>query len=151
MLAAAIIAVLREFVRPRRLGLVAGADGMVRLTGGLVRIPDVSFVSWDRLPGRRVPIEPIPSFAPDLAVEVLSESNTPAEMARKRREYFAGGTLLVWEIDPETRTAEAFTAPDDSTALDGSQALDGGSVLPGFTLPLRDLFAELEEQPPAAP
>ena len=85
ILAGVLIEVLRQFVVPRNLGLVSGADGSVRLFPGLVRIPDVAFASWDRFPGRKIPDEPIPSLAPDLAVEVLSDSNTPAEMDRKAR------------------------------------------------------------------
>lgn len=65
-------------------------------------------------------------------------------MARKRREYFAAGVLLVWEIDPRTRTAAVYTATDRVTVRAEAQTLDGGDVLPGFTLPLRDLFAELD-------
>jgi Uma2 family endonuclease len=53
-LAVAIASILRSYVDPRNLGLVTGADGMVRLFPGLVRIPDVAFASWDRIPGRRV-------------------------------------------------------------------------------------------------
>jgi Uma2 family endonuclease len=151
LLAGALVQILREFVRPRRLGVVPGPDGTIRLVSGRVRMPDAAFVSWDRLPGRRVPDEPIPDLAPDLAVEVLSENNTAEEMAIKRREYFASGTRLVWQIDPHRRTAEVFTAPGTSTVLDESQSLNGGDVLPGFALPLHDLFAELDEQAPAAP
>ena len=44
--------VLATFVRDHDLGIVLGADGMVRLANGLVRIPDVAFISWERLPGR---------------------------------------------------------------------------------------------------
>jgi Uma2 family endonuclease len=144
--AAALIALLRGFVRPRNLGLVAAPDGMLRLAPQLVRIPDVAFLSWGRLPGRRVPDEPVPQLAPDLAVEVLSESNTPAEMARKRQEYFTAGVRLVWFVDPDARTVEVYTAPDQSTVLGEGDTLDGGAVLPGFTLPLRELFAELDLQ-----
>ena len=78
-----------DFVEPRNLGLVSGADGSVRLFPGLVRMPDVAFASWDRFPDRKIPKEPIPSLAPDLVIEVLSESNTKAEMERKRGEYFS--------------------------------------------------------------
>jgi Uma2 family endonuclease len=150
-LAGLLIEVIRQYLRQHRLGTVAGESGMMRLVTGRVRIPDVSFVSWDKLPGRRLPEEPIPDLSPDLAVEVLSESNTAEEMAIKRREYFASGTRLVWQIDPATRTAEVFTGPDQSVTLDQSQSLDGGDVLPGFALSLRELFAELDRQPPAAP
>ena len=146
LLAGALIEALRGFVRPRNLGLVTGEAGMVRLASGLVRIPDVAFVAWERLPMRRVPTEPIPGLAPDLAVEVLSESNTEGEMTRKRREYFATGVRLVWYVSPETRTVEVYTTPDDCTTLHEEHTLEGGAVLPGFTLPLGELFAELDRQ-----
>jgi Uma2 family endonuclease len=144
-LALALGAILRGFVIPRNLGLVSGEAGTYRLFPGLVRIPDVAFVSWDRIPGRRVPEVPIPDLAPDLAIEVLSESNTEPEMARKLGEYFAAGVRLVWMIDPKTRTVAVHDAPDRSTMLDESRTLDG-DVLPGFALPLSDLFAELDRR-----
>jgi Uma2 family endonuclease len=140
----ALSTILWSFVQPRKLGLVTGADGMMRLASGLVRIPDVAFVSWERLPGRRIPREPIPHLAPDLAVEVLSPSNTPAEMARKRQEYFAAGVRLVWQVAPEARTVAVYTAPDQCTVLQEAQTLPGDPVLPGFTLPLRQLFTALD-------
>jgi Uma2 family endonuclease len=137
---------LNAFVIPHNLGLVTGPDGTVRLAADLVRIPDIAFTSWDRLPGRRAPKAPIPRLAPNLAVEVLSASNTPREMAAKRRDYFSAGVELVWEIDPRRRTVRVFTSATDSTILRQNGTLDGGGVLPGFTLPLRDLFAELDRQ-----
>jgi Uma2 family endonuclease len=145
-LAGILITILWAFVGPRNLGIVTGADGMVRLAPGLVRIPDVAFISWNRLPNRRVPTEPIPALAPDLAVEVLSAGNTPGEMARKRQDYFAAGVQLVWQVDPNARSVEVFTAPDQSTVLHAMQTLDGGTVLPDFTLPLHELFAALDRQ-----
>lgn len=148
LLAIALAALLRAFVHPRNLGLVTGADGTVRLLPGLVRIPDVAFISWARIPGERVPEEPIPSIAPDLAVEVLSEGNTPQEMERKRQEYFRAGVRLVWMVDLANRTVTVFTGPDRFTTLDAAQTLDGGDVLPGFTLALTRLFAELDRRGP---
>lgn len=145
-LSMALSAILWGFVKPRNLGLVTGADGMVRLSSGLVRIPDVAFIAWNRLPGRRVPTEPIPGLAPDLVVEVLSESNTEAEMSRKRREYFAAGVRLAWFVDPVARTVTVYTAVDQSTLLHAAHTLDGGAVLPGFALPLQELFDELDRQ-----
>ena len=53
---------------------------------------------------------------------------------------------MVWEVNPNTRAVEVFTAPDQSTVLHETHILDGGTVLPGFTLPLQDLFAELDQQ-----
>jgi Uma2 family endonuclease len=111
-----------------------------------VRIPDVAFTSWDRLPGRRRPGSPVPLLAPDLAVEVLSRSNTPGEMALKRQDYFTAGVRLVWEIDPEARTVVVYTSPTHAVTLGLADTLDGGLVLPGFTLPVQELFAELDRQ-----
>src|SRR5262245_25274812 len=130
VLASELIRLLANFVKPRHLGLLAAADGMMRLTPGLVRIPDVSFVAWDQLPDGKVPTEPIPDLYATLAVEVVSRSNTPRELARKRREYFAAGTRLVWQIDPSNRTAEVFTGPDVSVKLNETGSSDGGDVLP---------------------
>ena len=145
ILAGAILAALRAFVRPRKLGLVSGEAGMMRLFAGLVRIPDVAFVSRERLPGGKVPPEPIPDLSPDLAVEVLSESNTRAEMSRKRGEYFEAGVRLVWIVDPKTETVAVYTGPDQHHVLTRRDQLEGGAVLPGFTLVLDELFAELED------
>jgi Uma2 family endonuclease len=144
-LAALLIELLNGFVRSRNLGIVSGADGMMRLFPGRVRIPDVGFTSWDRFPNRRRQPEPIPDLAPDLAVEVLSDSNTRAEMRRKREDYFQAGCRLVWEIDPEQRTVTIYTRVDPHDAiLTGNDTLTGDPVLPGFVLPLAAFFQELD-------
>jgi len=146
ILAGALVRLLANYVVPRNLGYVAGADGMLRLFPGLVRIPDVAFASWDCFPEGRLPEEPIPELAPDLVVEVLSRSNTSREMRRKLREYFAAGVRLVWMVDLEQRTVTVHTDVDACAAFDQESCLDGGAVLPGFVLPLRDLFSELDRQ-----
>jgi Uma2 family endonuclease len=137
---------LGHFVDPRNLGLVTGPDGMMEIFAGLVRIPDVAYASWARIPGGRMPTAPIPELVPDLVVEVLGESNTPAEMARKRREYFTAGVCLVWEIDPDPRTANVYTEPENPTPRTAADVLEGGTVLPGFVLPLREVFAGLDRR-----
>jgi Uma2 family endonuclease len=143
-LAGLLLGILNAFVIPRNLGIVTGEAGTVQLTAGLVRIPDVAFTSWGRLPGRRYPDEPIPHLAPDLAVEVLSRSNTPGEMAVKRQDYFAAGVEAVWEVDPVARTIAVYSAADRFVTLAAGDTLDGGTMLPGFTLAVADLFAELD-------
>jgi Uma2 family endonuclease len=144
ILAGCLIELLRRFVIPRNSGVVSGEAGMMRLFPGLVRIPDVAFASWSRFPNRSIPTDPIPSLVPDLAVEILSLSNTAQEMARKCHEYFLAGVRLVWLIDPRARTVDVYTAEDQVTTLTAGDMLDGGVVLPGFTLPLSDFFAELD-------
>jgi len=144
LLAGFLLSLLRTYCRRFNLGLVSGEQGTLRLWEGLVRIPDVAFVSWDHIPGGRVPEQPIPDLTPDLVVEVLSESNTRQEMDRKRSEYFRAGTRLVWQVDPRARTVSVYTAPDNPTILRDTEVLSGTPVLPGFSLPLSELFAELD-------
>jgi Uma2 family endonuclease len=143
LVASIIIRLLGSFVDGHDLGIVLGEAGALRILPNRVRIPDVSFLSWDRFPDRQLPQERIPAVAPDLAIEVLSKDNTPREMQRKLQEYFSAGVRLVWYIDPATRTARAYTAPDQSVLVAEDQALSGGDVLPGFELTLRDVFAKL--------
>jgi Uma2 family endonuclease len=143
-LAGWLLTLINQFVVPRNLGAVTGEAGLMELPSGPVRGPDVAFTSWGRMANRRRPADPIPALAPDLAVEVLSRSNTLGEMARKRGEYFRAGVRLVWEIDPRARTVRVYTAVDQFRDLTAADALDGGAVLPGFTLPLAQLFAELD-------
>ena len=116
-LGGAVFALLYAFVLPRNLGIVTMPDGTFELMPGLVRLPDIAFTNWDRLPGGRYPTAPVPALAPNLAVEVLSRSNRSGEMALKRRDYFASGVQLVWEIDPESRTIRVFTSPANARTL----------------------------------
>jgi Uma2 family endonuclease len=140
---------LQRFLEGANLGILVGADGAMRFLPGLVRVPDVSFIRWEKLPGRRVPRTPLPDFVPNLAVEVLSQSNTKGEMDRKRQDYFRTGVELVWFVDPEKRTATVYTSSTESTVLTEDDTLDGGSVLPGFTVPVRRIFAMPEAPEPS--
>jgi Uma2 family endonuclease len=145
-LAALLIRLLGTFVEAEDRGLVTAPDGVLRLAPGLVRIPDVAFISWARLPRREFPDDPLPDLVPDLAVEVLSENNTRAEMQRKLKDYFLAGVQLVWYVDPVGRAVSVYTAPDEFTRLGEGETLDGGAVLPGFAVPVRQLFARVSRQ-----
>jgi len=59
---------LGDFVDRHKLGVVNGEGGMMKLAPGLIRIPDVSFVSWGQFLGGKIPRTPIPSIHPNLAV-----------------------------------------------------------------------------------
>ncbi|HEX3148420.1 MAG TPA: Uma2 family endonuclease [Gemmataceae bacterium] len=142
--AAYLIEILGPFVRWHKLGIVAGADGSIRLTGGKKRIPDVAFYSWARFPDRRLPKRPVPDLTPSLAIEVVSLGNTVAELTRKRAEYFRSGVQLVWQVDPRTRTVAVYKGPKKPIILREGDILSGGSVLAGFTLPVSELFGELD-------
>lgn len=143
-IAAHLLFLLGQFLQQHPLGIVTGADGLIQLLPHQVRIPDVAYFAWERLPDRRVPREAVPHLVPDLAVEVLSASNTPTEMRRKLREYFQADVRLVWYIDPASRTVTVYTNDHDSVELDEDQTLTGDRVLPGFEVPVRQLFTPSE-------
>ena len=138
-------------VEEHNLGVTLGPDSLLRLLPGVVRGPDTSFVPTAKLPNGVMPPDPIADLVPDLAVEVLSKSNSKEEMAIKLREYFLADVRLVWFVDPVRRTVQIFTAPGQSRILAESDTLDGGDVLPGFSLPVARLFARLAPPLPPSP
>ena len=145
-LAVAISSHLFMFVKQHDLGLVGGADNPYRMLAANVRYPDVSFVPWTALPEDEMPEEAIWNVVPALAVEVLSPSNTAAEIDRKIAELFELGTRLIWVIDPPTESAAVYTRGKKPKRVGPGDVLDGGKVLPGFRLPLSDLFAAVRRK-----
>lgn len=141
-LAAFLVRLIGNFVDENNLGIVLGADGMMRLFPKLLRIPDVSYFSWQTIKGK-IPTEAAPLIAPDLAVEVLSPSNRKKEIDRKRSEYFKAGTKAMWIADPKSRTVNVYTSVNASKILTVRDTLSGGSVLPRFSLDVKNLFGEL--------
>lgn len=141
-LASALAHLIEVYLERHPLGIVFGPDGPVRVELRVIRMPDVSFVSWDQLPDneQEMPAGPIMELVPDLAVEVISQSNRPGEMEVKLQEYFEAGVKLVWYIYPKDRTAKLFTALDRFTEIEVDGILDAREVLPGFRLKLRTLF-----------
>ena len=137
----AVIAPLYPWVRAHAPGLVGPEIGF-RLPGveNVLLAPDVAYVREDRLPprGQRTGFL---DLAPDLAVEVLSPSNTASEMNDKVLLYLEAGTRLVWVVDPRRRIVVIHTPDRLARTLVVGDTLDGGDVLPGFTLPLAELFA----------
>lgn len=138
-LALALAHFIESYLDQHPLGIVAGGDGPVMIIGN-VRKPDVAFVSFARLPNGKIPRRKVLPIAPDLAVEVLSEGNTTAEMEVKLQEYFAVGVRLVWYIEPDLQSVRVFTAADSCEEIRADGTLRGGDVLPGFELPLTRLF-----------
>jgi Uma2 family endonuclease len=143
-----IIGEMYRYMEEHDPGMFLPPDGVLRILPGIARAPDVAFIARTSLPGERPPprSDKVSAVVPDLAVEVLSASNTKREMERKRREYFQAGVKLVWEIDPETRAANVYTAADRVTPVPVGGTLDGGDVLPGFRLSLQALFDRADRQ-----
>lgn len=137
-LAMILVWALETFLEQHPFGYVVGPDAQTYVTDDKIRIPDVSFVRWERTANHEVSDEPIGSIVPDLAVEVLSPSNTTGEIEAKRQELFAGGMRLMWVLDPAKETVEVFTGVTNRQVLTERDSINGGDVIPGFQLAIRD-------------
>jgi Uma2 family endonuclease len=139
---ARVAAELINFVEANDLGVVFGEETgfVVERDPDSVLGADAAFVSYERLAA----VEDIDKFfpsAPDLAVEVMSPSNTVREMEEKTALYFGAGARAVWVFNPKKKTAAVYTSPSDVRTLSEGETLEGGDVLPGFKLELSKLFA----------
>lgn len=137
---------LLTFVMAHKLGFVFGADGPIRFLTERIRMPDISVILRERLPNGRLPNEQVLSFAPNLAVEVLSPGNTVKEMLQKREDYFAAGVTTVWEVTLPDQAIRVYSGVHEFVTLGIGDVLTGEPVLPGFQLPVKKLFAALNGQ-----
>jgi Uma2 family endonuclease len=141
LIAGLLIQLINNYLDQHPLGIVLAGDGPLRILPTRTRIPDVSFIRWEKFPQRRVPSrQRVFQVTPDLAIEVLSEVNTDEEMQMKLGEYRRASVSLIWYIDPRARTATVYTGDGREETLDEHGVLGGGDVLPGFEICLRELF-----------
>ena len=145
-IAVVLIQLLGFYLRENNIGALCGSQGLIRFMPNLVRVPDVTFIRWDSVENTADIEDPDTAFlevVPDLVVEVLSESNTPREMAIKLGEYATAGVKLVWYVDPDAKTVTVYPKGRErgKKVLGVTDTLDGGKVLPGFALPVAELFA----------
>lgn len=132
---------LDEVVEAHGLGVCCGAETgfVLRRAPDTVRAPDAAVVAAAHIPATGIPAAYWPC-APDLAVEVVSPRDRPAEIQAKLEEYFDAGTRLVWLVEPEQRTVRVCRSPHDVRVLEANDVVDGGDVLPGFRCSVRRLF-----------
>jgi len=130
---------LGNWVEERGSGEILGESGFILSDDPpIVRGPDVAVVlsppSGDDEPGGWI------RGAPDVAIEVLSPSDTSSVMQQKTLEYLEAGAARVWIVDPEANTVTVYRPDGSAALLRAPQRLDGEDVLPGFSLPLGELF-----------
>jgi Uma2 family endonuclease len=132
---------LGNFVKPRGLGTVLGADPgfLIAQDPDTVRAPDVAFLRAERI-GGRLPKGFFPG-APDLAVEVLSPGDRASEVLEKVQDWLAAGCLAVWVVEPKKQTITVYDNRHTVVRLRSTDSLSGGDVLPGFSVPVAELFA----------
>lgn len=135
-----ILHLLTGFVEGHDLGeVLASETGFVLFDDPpTVRAPDAAFVAEGRVPSPAPP--GFGRLAPDLAVEVVSPSNTIAQIHSKMLDYLDAGSRLVWVADPSTRSVTVARSRKEIRLLTGDEELDGGDVLPGFRVNLSEIF-----------
>ncbi len=141
-LTACITALLEQFVRPKDLGEVLGAETgfIVSRDPDTVRAPDAMFVSKGRLSGEIDPDHFLP-FAPDLAVEVVSPNDLWSEIEEKVEEYLEAGVRMIWIVNPRTQSITAYRSRSQVQILGPGDTLAGEDVLPGFSVSVAEIFA----------
>jgi Uma2 family endonuclease len=140
-IAVAIAALLRNYVQPRGLGQVVGADAgfQIRRDPDTVRSPDVAFVRAERLAAD--PPRGFFSGAPDLAVEVLSPTDRANEVQAKVHDWLEAGCYAVWVVDPPRRTVTVYGAASEAAVFHEADTLIAGDILPGLSFPVAAIFA----------
>lgn len=129
-----ILVLLLTFVKARKVGTVVSEQAF-QLSERTVRVPDVAFVRSGRQLAHDRPIE----GAPDLAIEVVSPSNTPREIDQRVSDYFAAGCHRIWVVYPEDREVYIHGLAG-VTRRRGDDLLEDPELLPGFSVEVAELF-----------
>ena len=133
---------LGGYVEGHNLGDIFGADPGFLLSRDpdTVRAPDIAFMRKDRLAGDE-PEEAFWPGAPDLAVEVVSPSDTTGEVDEKVRAWLDAGVGMVWVVNPKWRSVTVYRSVANITTLTEDDELSGEDVVPGFRCRVGDIFS----------
>lgn len=138
---------LGQYIATTKLGELLGPCSFkIESKPDTVLIPDVSFISRDRIP---VPLpDTYMDGPPDLAVEVLSDHDPLPPLEDKVRRYLKAGVRLVWIVDPGDESVTVFEPGGGPVTLRHGQLLDGDPVVPGFDIPVEQIFRRLRDHIP---
>lgn len=137
--AATVGSLLHAHVEGHSLGAALLRAGFVlSRSPDTLRVPDLSFIIEERAreADRYAAIE----GAPDLAVEILSPTDSADRIREKVAEYLGAGARLVWVVDPEAETVTVHRPQSGPLTLAGEDVLDAGDVIPGFRIPVGEIF-----------
>ena len=137
-----ISCLLGNYVDSYKPGYLFGANTGYTLSPGNVAIPDVSFISVKSSP--EFPDET--HSPPDLAVEVISPSESPRMVNDKTARYLEAGTQVVWNVYPDERVVEVWRRAEGAgfhmQKLTAEDTLEGDDLLPGLALRVKKLFPQ---------
>jgi Uma2 family endonuclease len=134
---------LYKYVKTKSLGNVYAAETgfLLQQNPDTVRAADVAFVKRERIE-KAGPVEGYWKGAPDLAVEVISPSDTVGRIEGKVAKWLDSGARMVWVVSPKMRTVTAYRSLTEIVILTEKDTLDGGEVVPGFQIAIAEIFAE---------
>ena len=137
-----LILVLYPYLKEARLGRIFPELRCIFGPPGRERayVPDLVYVARERLPSTTRHLY----AAPDLAIEILSPDQHMPALLDKVQFYLLYGVRLVWLVDPATRTVVVEAPNEEARILRPGDTLDGGGMLPGFSVPVADIFAEMQ-------
>lgn len=129
---------LYNFAKEHDLGRVYPGDTGCRLNDLIVRGPDISFVRRERVEALRS--QGFAKGAPDLAIEILSPSQSFAQLLRKTKQYLAAGCQVVMIVNREAREIDVFKVDGSEYTLQAGDTLEVPALLPGFSVKVGELF-----------
>ena len=125
------------FVDDNELGHVTGADGGYHV-GNERYMPDVGYISFERQPELDSEEGYLPN-SPDLAVEVVSPSDSERLLMVKVGNYLAAATV-VWVVYPEQEELAEYQTGKAVKVYRKNDTITGGDILNGFSLELNKIF-----------
>ena len=134
-----IVLIIATFLEEFPVGRVLADNLGIAFPNGNLRSPDVTFVSYGKLPREQSP-EGFGEFIPDLAVEVLSPHDSLKQVGQKIGEFLECGVPLVWLVDPSRKTVTAYRSLSETEQLSAAGIITAAPVLPGFSCPVSRFF-----------
>lgn len=119
---------------------VEWAVSLTRADESWVPVPDLTYISYDRLPAEWMKDEACPT-APEFVIEIISVGQTFGEMTEKATDYLTAGVSRVWVVDPSAKSITAF-APDAMPKTYRGQTAIADSLLPGLSLTVEQIFQQ---------
>ena len=102
-------------------------------------VPDVAYLSYERMPRAELENTDIASIAPDVVVEIRSSEDLQSDIDEKARVYLSAGTRVVFLVDPKKKIVTALDR-DGTTRTFRETDTVSHQAIPGFAFPARDLF-----------
>ena len=135
---------LSFFVMENNLGEITATETGFKLVNQSNVGADIGFIGKEKLAKFGIPDSFFPT-APDLAVEVISPSNSSEEISTKVEDYLSSGSRLVWIVYPKRKVVVVYRQTNTVSFLHETDELDGEDVLPDFKLPITKIFGNLPQ------